>query len=145
MERIEAKIYAGDGADLPEEHGSSPGSDILTALSECAHIIQECLEEGTWEKATVEVANRGRLLQELSQVLKNLDPETENSSDLSERRRIRWMLEDILTGNETFIETLSQRISSIQDEIRDVKRGRKALGLYKRPHTEHPRFLNRIG
>lgn len=141
----EAKIHASGGAVLSEEHGSSPGSDILAALSECGRSIEESLKRDAWEKAMVEVAQRDRLLQELSQVLKSLDPDAQNSSALSERRRIRWMLEDILTENETFIEKLSQRISSMQDEIRDVKRGRKALGLYKRPHPEHPRFLNRIG
>ncbi len=132
-------------AEAPEEveHGSC--SDLLERLADCARSIEKDVEDGEWEQAADDVARRERLLHDLSHVLENLEQQNESVSDLSDRRRIRWMLEDIQAENNRFIEIINDRLAVMRTEIHGVKRGRKALGLYRRPHPEHPRFLNRIG
>lgn len=145
MEYDEKLSQVHDHSETPKgvEHGSC--SDLLERLADCARSIEKDIENGEWEQAAEHVARREGLLHDLSQILANLEPQNESVSDLSDRRRVRWMLEDIQAENVRFIEIINDRLAVMRSEIHGVKRGRKALGLYRRPHPEHPRFLNRIG
>ena len=117
---------------------------LIEELHQCNHRIGMYLSEEDWKKAGFEVESRHELLAKLSRVLKHLD---ENSSEgvLAFRRKVRWALEDLQSVNEQYIEQLQEQVSSSKKKIREVRKGRTALRLYKKPADREPRFLNRVG
>ena len=130
---------------FPEATNQLSTSELLESLATCSQRLGECLERDDWQSAGVEVENRRQLLELLASRLSRETGYQDQEDILSTRRKIKWLLEDIYAANEKYLQLLKAPISSWQDQIKELKKGRKALGLYKVPDTRRPRFLNRIG
>lgn len=131
-----AKLSSGD---------REPGSELIVAIKQSARNLGQYIEKSDWEKARNEVELRHQLLEEISATLSRLDRGFPPDKSLAARRRIRWMLEDLQAENAQLMEKLSQRVSQLRDKIKEIRKGRKTLGLYKTPQQDRPRFLNRLG
>lgn len=120
-------------------------NDLVDELVECNRRLGTCIEKGDWVEAAQEVERRNQLLSDLPATLNKLERECSEDELLAGKRRIRWLLEDLQATNERFLKIANGSISSLLKRIKEVKKGRRMLGLYRRPHPEHPRFLNRFG
>ena len=127
------------------ESVTAPDLELVEALPECTMRLGRCIDDRDWEGASKQIALRERLLEELPSTLHRLDKDSPEEKSLAGRRRIRWMLEDLQSANKQLLDKLSHRLSSLREKVKDIRKGRRTLGLYKLPHHVQPRFLNRLG
>lgn len=120
-------------------------SELIEALRENNEHLTISIETSDWDQVREDVEERGRMFQALSGTLDFLQDNPTEEEALSGRRRLLWTLEDLQATNEQFLNAIRDRVSSLRNRIREIKRGRKALGLYRRPSAVAPRFLNRLG
>mgnify|MGYP005834496747 CR=1 FL=1 len=60
-------------------------------------------------------------------------------------QKAKSFLECVAHENQNFVERLIRRCREQTEEMKMVKRGRKALRLYRSPPATAPRFLDRLG
>ena len=121
------------------------GEELLTVLGVCNGRLRECVDKEEWFEARDEAENRHALLEKISSVLLKLDSNSQNEKVLALRRRIKWILEDLQSDNDDYLSRLREKISSAQERIKEIKKGRRAVGLYRKPGLIKPRFLNKMG
>ncbi len=136
-----------DSKELQSEiqRDATDGSHLLEALPESTQRLQQYIEKNDWEGAEKEIKVRDQLLGDLSRSLGRHDPDPHDDVSLKNRRRIRWVLEDMQTTNEQFLAILKGRVSYLKEKLKGIRKGRKTLGLYRIPHQAEPRFYNRFG
>jgi len=143
--KLKTLTTVNENGPVAVEARSANGHDLVEELVDCNQRLGICIEKGDWDKAAQEVDKRNKLLSDLPSALNKLERECSTEELLAGKRRIRWMLEDLQATNERFLKSLNGSISSQRKRIKEIKKGRRMLGLYRRPHPEHPRFLNRFG
>jgi hypothetical protein len=121
------------------------GEELLTSLGMCNDRLREYVEKEEWTGSQEEARNRHALLEKLSNLLLKLDKHSQSEKVLALRRRIKWILEDLQNDNDAFLSQLREKISSSQERIKEIKKGRRAVGLYRKPGLVKPRFLNKMG
>ncbi|TKJ40270.1 hypothetical protein CEE37_08055 [candidate division LCP-89 bacterium B3_LCP] len=119
--------------------------ELLGELPVVTDRIKELIDAGEWEKAAEEVARRDELLTGLSKVIKTLKNEKSEAWQHHERRKIRWVLEDLQSENEQLVAEVRQKVALLKKDIGGLQKGRKALHLYRRPYSQDSRFFNRFG
>jgi hypothetical protein len=122
-----------------------PASDLVEAVLESTRRFGRCMEEDDWEGAGREIEVRNSLLEALSSEIAMLDRDSSREANQAKRSRIKRALEDIQSINAEFLDKLNSRVTSLRDKIKEIKRGRKALRLYRMPPRDQPRFFNRLG
>lgn len=121
------------------------GEELLASLGMCNDRLREHVEKEEWTSVQEETGTRHALLEKLSSVVLKLDKNSQNEKVLALRRRVKWILEDLQNDNDAFLSQLQERISSSQERIKEIKKGRRAVGLYRKPGLVKPRFLNKVG
>lgn len=128
----------------PEAALKHPPSDILwtrwlQAMLENTHHLKKAIEAEDLEAGLKLAALRGQLIYDQLPKVWRFAPVR------GERQKAKRFLEGIVLENQTFIEKLIGRCRERTEELKSVKRGRKALRLYRNPPPTTPRFLDRLG
>ena len=121
------------------------GENLLRLLQDFNEQLQEEIAAEDWAAAQETAKNRQGLLEQLSAVVQQLPKDSRDETVLALRRRIKWVLEDIHNDNDAQLAQVQEKTSAAQQSINEVKKGRRAVGLYRKPGFLQPRFLNKMG
>ncbi len=120
-------------------------TEATRLLKGCNRWLAESLERCDWQAVEKAIEDRDKLLRDLVASLERPDLERMDEQRMAEKRRIRWLLEDIQSENDRFIKDLDERIKAHRDKLKQIQRGRSTLQRYKSSPRNEARFLNRFG
>jgi hypothetical protein len=117
----------------------TPWTRWLRSMQENTHELEEAVERGDLESGLKLAAARGHLIYD------QLPRAWRFALMRDEVRTAKRFLEEVVLENRNLIERLVARCREQTEELKTVKRGRKALRLYRNPPATTPRFLDRLG
>ena len=123
------------------ENRENQWSSLVEQIDASQERLQQYLDAEDWEAATQEVNTRGHLLKELANCLENLPFKMKNQ----DRPHVKIVLKKIQSFDLEFMKKLGGRLTTINIEINNVKKGCKALRLYKPLKAGRARFFNSLG
>lgn len=117
----------------------------LEAMLENTQELKSRISKEDWEGVETAILARGQLFEGLPSALAGLHPDPRSKEGMNERQQAKRFLERLLSLNNEFVEKLGLHLQAMGQKVGSIKQGRKALGLYKPPRNERPRFVNRLG
>ncbi len=133
--------FAASAQEPAREGGAAdtPWTHWLHSMQENSIELQKAIELEDMESGLRLAAARGQLIYDQLPQVWRFAPKR------CEIQEIKRFLESIVLENQNFIERLIGRCRERTEELKSVKRGRKALRLYRNPPAATPRFLDRLG
>ncbi len=119
--------------------------NLITELEQCQKRLEASLARQDWQSAQKYVADRHKLLEQLAEELDRLKSSNNKADTLAARARIKIALEKLQEENELCLDKIKHQVTASKDRIIGIKKGRHALGLYRKPDTRQPRFFNKVG
>jgi|WetSurMetagenome_2_1015567.scaffolds.fasta_scaffold871667_1 hypothetical protein len=118
--------------------------DTLRAIVENTETIERYLADEMISEACQEVNRRESLIQRLGKLVSGLG-HASGVKEFPPKDELRSALQSLLSRNEDTLKKLGELHLHTKKKLNIIKKGRKTLGLYRKPDLRQARIISCVG
>ncbi|MCX6639280.1 MAG: hypothetical protein NTW14_02195 [bacterium] len=114
---------------------------LIKALVQSTDLIKTDLTQGKLEAASQELKKRETIIMELDRYLQSVN-HVGIESETTQRCGWKDTLTDLMSRNQDTIRELKKHLATTKGKVDLIRKGRKALRLYRKPNLGQPHYFS---